>query len=262
MQHAQRDGLTFVPDVMSADDGLTWVEYSGRLWDLTSWMPGKADFHDSPSAGRMAAALVALARIHNSWSTFWVAPGRCPAIDRRLDAVARWQALVRSGWQPDFGNREIGPARPWAEQAWQFVPVEIASIPATLGPFQQRSWQLQSCLCDIWHDHVLFEGDAVTGIIDYGSAKMDHVAVDLARLLGSMAGDDSSLRGAGLQAYTRIRPLSSDEESLVQVLDETGTIIALGNWLRWLYHENRQYENYALVAERLRKLVERMLGPG
>ena len=40
------------------------------------------------------------------------------------------------------------------------------------------------CIGDVWHDHILFEGDAVTGMIDFAAAKVDHVAADLARLLG------------------------------------------------------------------------------
>ena len=95
-----------------------------------------------------------------------------------------------------------------------------------------RSAVLQPCLCDVWHDHVLFEGDAVTGLVDYGGVKVDNVATDLARLLGSLAGDDPVLRDAGLRAYSRLRPLSLAEEALVPVLDRTGTLLGIANWLR------------------------------
>src|SRR6202023_1230336 len=80
----------------------------------------------------------------------------------------------------------------------------------------------QPCVCDVWHDHVLFEGDTVSGLIDFGGAKVDSVAVDLARLLGSMAGDDPVLRDAGFGAYVAVRPLSLGEVDLVTLLDRTG----------------------------------------
>src|SRR5262249_37888513 len=116
----------------------------------------------------------------------------------------------------------------------------------------------QPCLCDVWHDHVLFEGDVVTGLVDYGGVKLDHVAVDLARLLGSMAGDSAELRNAGLRAYKRFRPISWEEEALVTVLDETGTVVALATWLKWLYVDGISFEDPAGVAQRMAALVRRV----
>jgi Ser/Thr protein kinase RdoA (MazF antagonist) len=104
----------------------------------------------------------------------------------------------------------------------------------------------------------LFEGEAVTGLIDFGSVKVDHVAVDLARLLGSLAGDDGRLRDAGLQAYQRLRPLSVEEQALVTFLDQTGTIIALATWLKRLALEGRHFEDSTAIALRLGALIERI----
>jgi Ser/Thr protein kinase RdoA (MazF antagonist) len=117
---------------------------------------------------------------------------------------------------------------------------------------------LQFCLCDVWHDHVLFEGDVVTGLVDYGGVKIDHVAVDLARLLGSMVEDRADLRTAGLEAYQRIRPLSLQEEELVSVLDETGTLVGLITWLKWLYVDGRQFDDREAAVSRLQMLVKRV----
>jgi len=62
----------------------------------------------------------------------------------------------------------------------------------------------------------------------------------------------------GLPAYMRVRPLSLEEQRLVGLLDRTGTIVGLSNWLRWLCYERRPFEDYALVAQRMRRLIERM----
>jgi Ser/Thr protein kinase RdoA (MazF antagonist) len=105
---------------------------------------------------------------------------------------------------------------------------------------------------------VLFHGDRVTGLIDYGSVKIDHVTVDLARLLGSMLPDDAEQRQIGLRAYTRLRPLSWEEEALVGVLDVTERVIALGNWLRFLYRDGQVFEDRMAVARHLAQLVERV----
>jgi homoserine kinase type II len=152
----------------------------------------------------------------------------------------------------------LDPVRPWAEKAWHLIQSLIPRLPDQLTPWLARIVPVQPCLCDVWHDHVLFEGDKVTGLVDYGSVKIDHVAVDLARLLGSLIGDDQDMQILGLEAYRLVRPLSPEETALVQVLDETGTVLGGVTWLRWLYQENRHYESRDSVARRLASLVGRM----
>jgi hypothetical protein len=61
-----------------------------------------------------------------------------------------------------------------------------------------------------------------------------------------------------LEAYRRIRPLSLLEEELISVLDETGTLVGLMTWLKWLYVDIRPFENRASAARRLQALVERV----
>src|SRR5207244_11783344 len=46
---ARDAGMPFVPYVFHANSGLTFVECSGRLWEVTEWLPGQAGFHCSRS---------------------------------------------------------------------------------------------------------------------------------------------------------------------------------------------------------------------
>src|SRR5437868_1633547 len=52
MHHAREAGLTFVPAVLRTPRDRTCVEHAGRLWDLTTWMPGQASFHARPTHAR------------------------------------------------------------------------------------------------------------------------------------------------------------------------------------------------------------------
>lgn len=94
--------------------------------------------------------------------------------------------------------------------------------------------------------------------MDFGSIKIDHVAVDLARLLGTMVGDDVEARMAGIDAYSQIRPFSSKHVPLVQALDETGTILGAANWLMWRYRDGRTFSNSEEAVRCFGALVERM----
>jgi homoserine kinase type II len=258
MRSARSAGLTFVPAVLAASTTATQIAEAGRLWDVSEWLPGQADFHDRPDATRLAAACAALARLHAVWGKAEPKSGPCPAVMRRLEIWARWTQLVHSGWRPQF-DAAGADISPWARRAWEVLKGH-PELTRRLEPWTNRALPLQPCLCDIWHDHVLFTGEVVTGLIDYGSVKVDHVAVDLARLLGSLAGNDTQLRASGLGAYCTLRPLSAQEEEIVGLLDETGTIIGAANWLRWLYHERRRYEDLQAVSRRLGALVERIEG--
>jgi Ser/Thr protein kinase RdoA (MazF antagonist) len=259
MNHARSYGLTFVPGVIATADGRSHVEHGDRQWDLTEWLPGQSDFRDRPSQARLEAASVSLAQLHIAWEKF--APNAtevCPALHRRIAAAAEWKELRRSGWRPPQSVGKPVPIQPLAERACFLLDRLTPSVEVRLRPWLNRRWSLQACHCDTWHDNLLFKGDRLTGLIDYAAAKIDHPATDIARMLGSLVPDQPVAWQIALNAYRSERPLRDDEEKLAHALDETGSVIAAATWLRWLYEENRQFEDGAAVSRRIGALVERM----
>jgi Ser/Thr protein kinase RdoA (MazF antagonist) len=248
----------WMPRVMATTGGPTFVELHGRLWEVVTWMPGGADFGQSPSPARLEAAATALAQLHQSWRTDGSPIEACPAALRRQAAWQAWNELIQTGWRPTFAPPD--PYRQIAERLWQLVQLKLDAVPMMLSAWLNRKVPVQPCVCDLWHDHVLFTGDAVTGIVDFGSAKLDHVSVDLARLFGSLIGGDDAQWQIALAAYERVRPLSMPERLLARVLDRTGVLLAAANWLKWLYHENRVYPDAAAVIARLESLARRLAG--
>jgi hypothetical protein len=73
-----------------------------------------------------------------------------------------------------------------------------------------------------------------------------------------LVGDNQEFREAGLRAYRTVRPLSREEEELVNLLDETGCVLGAANWLKWLYHDGREFADRRAVARRLSVLVGRI----
>jgi homoserine kinase type II len=261
MEAARQHGLDVVPAVHRTREGDSVVEAAGRVWELTQWLPGRADFAEHPTAERLDAACTTLARLHRAWEAFAAPAGPCPAVGRRLKILADWSALVSTGWRPQASATAACPALgPAVERAWNALPGLLPEVPGRLLPWLASRLPMQPCLCDLWHDHLLFEGDRLTGLIDYGALKIDHVAVDLARMLGSLVGDDPHGWERGLQSYRRIRPLSDSEAQLARVLDRTGIVLGVVTWLRMLYHEKRAYEDHMAVARRLETLLNRIDG--
>ncbi len=257
MRSARGAGLDFIPQLLQTVAGATWISAAGRLWEAASWMPGRADYHDHPSRARLEAACAALAALHRVWGSIDSTKGACPAVRRRLARFEEWKGLLASGWRPDFGDSR-DPTVPAAQRAWAALLPRADRIPDDLSEWANQRMPLQPCLCDVWHDHVLFEGDAVSGVVDYGGVKVDHVAIDLARLLGSLVEDDVEARAIGLRAYRGALPLSDDDLRLVDILDRTGILLGLANWLIWLYKEHRAFDDRPAVARRLRQLVHRV----
>lgn len=258
MRQGRAAGLDYVPSPHDSNDGSGCVSTTGHIWDLTTWQPGRADFHANPSPHRLEAACAALADLHRAWRPMKPTVGPLPAIRRRLTAAEQWQTLTRSGWQPEFASCRHDALAAWSERAWVVLQFAVRRVPQWLDAWRDAHVPLQPCLCDVWHDHVLFTEDDVTGLVDFGSAKTDHVAVDLARLLGSLVEDDPALREAGLDAYDREAGLSAEERALVDVLDRTAAVLSLANWLRWIYCDERDIADDDRAAARVAGLVRRV----
>ncbi len=259
MARARDADLKFVPRMLSTVHNTLRIEYGGRLWELQEWNPGEADYHRRPSLAKRQAACAALARLHTCWpASDRFDAGPYPAVRRRLEAVREWRELVRAGWRPFAHADPSDPARPAAERAWQLLSPQIDAVSEMLKRWYTRIWPLQPCLCDVWHDHVLFDGDRVTGIVDYGAMKIDHPAVDVARLLGSFVEDDPEGWATGLAAYREIRPFKAEEEDLARALDLSGAVVGASAWLRWLYHEDKDFADRQAAGGRLEALVKRI----
>src|SRR5262249_55697812 len=116
----------------------------------------------------------------------------------------------------------------------------------------------RACIRDIHREHVLFRENEVTGLIDFGAMQRDHIACDIARLLGSMASDDQELWQTGLSAYECVQPLSADERLLVSAYDEGGVLLSGMNWLKWVFIEDRQFDDRAGALKRFDQITCRL----
>ncbi|MBW8885212.1 MAG: phosphotransferase [Planctomycetia bacterium] len=117
---------------------------------------------------------------------------------------------------------------------------------------------LQPAIRDVHHDHVLFTGEEVTGLIDFGAMRIDTPLADVARLVGSLVGDDHEARQFACDAYSELRPLSEADRRLIDVLDETGVVLGALNWLIWLYIEHRDMGPVGPIVKRLNELLTRL----
>ena len=111
---------------------------------------------------------------------------------------------------------------------------------------------------DIWHAHVLFFGDEVSGLVDFGAMRPENVAADVARLLGSLVGDERRDWQRGLAAYEAIRPMSEDEPALLAAFDRSTVLLGGLQWLEWIYVERHTFADQSAVLERVDEFLARL----
>jgi Ser/Thr protein kinase RdoA (MazF antagonist) len=272
--HAADSGLQFVPAPIRTSKGNSFVLLAGHLWELAPWMPGDAAFQEEPTLVKLTAAMRALASFHGAVAKFDSA--RLPIHGTQPNAIVRHYERLRlliAGDAVILANNiddalwpELGPL---AKMFLAHFDPAARCASGCLEPLLNSPLPIQPCIRDVWHDHLLFTGDAVTGLIDFGAVAFDTPATDVARLLGSlvqyapMAGgqklSEAEAWRFGIESYESIRPLTADEHLAAEALKQSGPLVAGCNWIRWIYVERRQFENPLQVLGRLQQISRQVL---
>jgi Phosphotransferase enzyme family len=198
-----------------------------------------------------------LARFHELAARYEQRQGNAPAIVDRQRQLAGMRekgfALIeRALGEPLRNEIDNRATRLFAVAGEAMQSPSLAESLATAPELM-----LQPAIRDIHHDHVLFTGDEVSGLIDFGAMRIDTPLTDLARLVGSLVGDDQEARRLAVDAYSELRPLNHEERRLVDVLDESGVVLGALNWLMWLYVERRDMGPVGPIVKRLDELLAR-----
>jgi Ser/Thr protein kinase RdoA (MazF antagonist) len=263
-----RNGSPVPWPVGASSTGQTFIHERGVLWELATWMPGAADYHALPQPEKLAAALRSLAELHLAAAQMpvqvpsWVESVRpSPALIRRSEKLCNL-VLGKSRNLQNAVNR-LPPSKPQ-----QTAHEALALVQRTAEAELQKSqrWETEPlsmhlCLRDVWHDHILYTDSHVTGIIDFGAMGFDSPAGDVARLLGSMVGDDSAGWRLGLEAYEAVKPLQQNERDAIAFFDSSGVVLSAVNWVHWLFRDSSTLPttiDRGAALDRLERLVARL----
>ena len=202
-------------------------------------MPGRADYLRSPSLPRLQAAMQALAQLHACWAhgpKEATGLSESPTVRERAHLLSRWLS-ERASWEHLQGATPLENAL--IQDTRRYLLQLGPNLLEQLRGLAQQKVALHFVVRDIWSDHVLFSDEQVTGIIDFGAARIDEPATDVARLLGSLEPYDRGRWQLGFQAYHQLNP--SVREDRVQILDQAATLLSALQWLTWLIIEPREF---------------------
>ncbi len=269
LKHVHRNGLEVVPVPIATPSNHTLICESARWWQMEPWMPGIADFHRDPNSDRLRAAISSLAGWHIAVRTFrlsdsernWfdVRTGPPPGLCERLEKFQSWQMGTSEAVRNSLGQRDRGLAfHAELREMLALVQHLIQPVKIIVRSLTGHAAALLPCLRDVWHDHLLFSGDRLTGLIDPAACRTDHVAADLSRLLGSLLEDDRARWQVGLDFYQLLAPLTLHDWSLLHAYDQSNVVLSGITWLEWLLLSERIFPENNLVAQRLQTILRRL----
>lgn len=253
-------GINFVPVPVKTASGASFVVFEDRLWQLEPWLPGRADFWQRPTSDRLREAMQGLARFHLTAALAGGVGGFgvSEVLERRRlelkHLLGPWldQVLVPSvpaGHWPELDAlaveflSRLRRIRHWIVR---LLDVKLPKVP------------LQPVIRDVWHDHVLFEGDRLSAIVDFGCLGIDSVAVDVARLAGSLIGEDRRRWHEAIEYYTAVRPLASNEKWLAVWARITETAGGGLVWLKRHYVRGITWDRRPGILTRVKHFTTRL----
>ena len=260
LKHVERNGFKHLPVPFSDQENNSFVVLRGAYWELTRWLPGVASYQVQPQREKLVHAFEALAHFHRASATFPDCPAEpkvSPGIQQRGNQLRELQAggleKIASSLQ-----RAEDPVRRRGIRLLELFRSVSPDVAMRLAAAQQRPVRLQPCIRDIWHDHVLFTGVYVSGLIDFGAMRIDTVAGDVSRLLGSLAGDRPPERITAIEAYESLAPLNEHERALVEVFDQSSVLLSGMKWLQWICEEGKRFTEFQRVLTRLDEIINRL----
>lgn len=204
-------------------------------WELSDWMPGQpvrsTGWIRDEALNNVIDAIAAMHSCVRDWSPNWSIPADC--IERGLELrsnkllsfvqsgfdnyKAQWESLADRNGHPvllslgrilsqarALGSRLLGPMQ------------SLASIP------RPSHWIAR----DLWREHFLFDGDRLTGVIDFTASKISWPGLDLARSLGTFLLDEDPRWESAVGRYQSVVGPNGIELDDIRVTHRVSTVLS------------------------------------
>lgn len=213
MKHLSHHGLS-CPDVMVRRDGSLLFDVCGKKGCIVSCLCGRT--LDELNLAQLRSSGHALATLHLAGADF---------NEKRSNPTGiRWLSETILAMQGDVATRYGDDAAWLLHDELVFQQAQDVVLPR--GVIHG----------DLFVDNILFEGDTVTGVIDFYYAHDAPYAADIAISLNAQAvqpgADDAARMQAFMDGYESLRPLSKDEKAALPGLLR---LAALRFWTSRLY---------------------------
>ncbi len=253
---AKEVGIETLPTILRSIHGTSTFEFGSHYWVLMTKSPGRADFRDDTNDRRLWIIMKELAQLHRIFYARFGTLGPIPGVSRRLAKLDNFSRVFdRFDWRC-LEKHSLASNSGWDLVLYlsRNLPGQIARAMRDLERLKHYVVPIHPCLCDCWHDHFLFEGDQLTGIIDLDAMKIDHPAVDLARSITSLLPFNRELWPYVFGKYLEAGAVSDFPFEWIEILSDTGQIVAGLHWLQMVTTVKTGAE-FVRISGRLREII-------
>lgn len=258
-----RKSLT--PGLVKWSNGETLLEADDAYWEIADWKSGApienlGDVNDE----QIRQCAEALASIHSRSESYHTQVGVSPGIQQRVDGmIAAIQPCT------DKRRRFLESISAYDKYVAANVLKDISIrsmrvIPSLLDSVQRLSKKSVKCfwiLRDVWRQHILFQGNRISGMIDFGAARMDWPGLDLVRAFGTLMFESDPRWTMAIMHYLNQRGDDSLELADIRMIHRASVALSALQWLDWFAEEqfdwtNRLSSSWNRVLELQRQLED------
>ncbi len=200
MAHLAEGGLPCPRPVSGSGSGKTPIELAGKPALVVSFLPGAQN--TNPTEEQAGAVGEMLARLHQTATDF---------------SRSRGNSMGPAAWR-EMADKIASGARDVAPDLLHLFAEELDYLEAHWPRGLPSELPVGIIHGDFFPDNLLWEGGAISGVIDFYFACKEALAYDLAVTLNAWcfnpAGEfDESRAGAIVAGYEAIRPLTAEEKA-------------------------------------------------
>jgi homoserine kinase type II len=232
-------GISLVPTLLPWPGGQFILEEDHVHWEISQWKKGRpVDGLGVISDEQLIECAEAIAALHTRSLAYGVRRQVPPGVQDRCKKLSDF----RDSSQEDI----LQAVAEWEDNSsgseYQSLLRDIYNSAARLAPailpaVQRLAEEPQTCfwiIRDLWREHFLFMGNRLSGIIDFGAARIDWPIFDLVRALGTMMIDLDPRWKMAIDCYNMSTLAPRADLENVRLLHRASNIVAAIHWLQWL----------------------------
>lgn len=236
-EHLAGCDVPLVPGIVKWSNGDTLLEAEGVWWEISEWKPGAPlDRLGEINEDQLLQCAEALAMFHRRSESREAATLCAPGLQQRADGM---RSAMRMEGEPRRRFLASISMRNGASDARLLEDLHARAmdvIPGTVELLQSLSQARNRCfwiLRDVWREHILFQDNRLSGVIDFGAARIDWPGLDLVRAFGTLMLESDPRWPAAVDRYLKRRPDASITLARLQAVHRASVALSALQWIDW-----------------------------